>query len=180
MLRNFMIFSFIAQIFFFNLSARELPKIMLENHIIFCQKDIQEPTKVISDFIKSRLSINNDSERTSIINVYSEGLLKKYIYTILQKHKETIYKEKSKNIRTNEDKTTQYFFYVIVETNENKAVENRLVYADISIKIKKYKYLQKEIINTLSDSKYSITNDKNSARYIIKVEIADILKTNAP
>lgn len=180
MLRDFIIFSFITHLFFFNVYARELPKITLENHIIFCQKDILEPTKVISDFIKSRLSINNDVERTSIINVYSEGLLKKYIYTILQKHKETINREKSKTTRTNEDKTTQHFFYVIVETNENNAVENRLVYTDINIDIKKYNYLRKEIINTLSDSNYSITNDKNSARYIIKVEIADILKTNAP
>lgn len=182
MFKKFIIFIFIAQFFFFSLWAKELSNITLEKHIIFCQKDILEPTKIISDKIKSKLSINNDKERTKIINVYSEGLLKKYAYTILQKNKDRINKEKSRSGITtrNREKTTQHFFYVIVETKENPSVNNTLVYPDIKILIKEYKYLGEDIINTLKDKNYPITNNKDSSRYLIRVEIKDILKTNAP
>jgi predicted nucleic acid-binding Zn ribbon protein len=182
MLKKFIISIFISQFFFFSLWAKELSDINLEKHIIFCQKDILEPTKIISDKIKSTLSINNDKERTKIINVYSEGLLKKYVYTILQNNRDRNKKEKSRSRITsrNREETTQHFFYVIVEPKENPAVNNMLVYPDIKILIKEYKYLGEEIINTLKDKNYSITNNKNTSRYYLRVEIKDILKTNAP
>jgi putative sterol carrier protein len=164
---------------FFNIYARELPAIPLEKHIIFCQKDMSEPTKEISSFIKSKLSVNSDNERTKIKNVYSEGLLKKYINAILQKNKNEVNKEKAKKPKNNIN-LIKHFFYVMVETEEVKKADNTGVYPDIYISTKEYKLLKQEIINELKNENYTIANNKNSARYTLTVKIEDILRTNAP
>jgi hypothetical protein len=168
------------QTIFFNIFAKELPTISIEKHIIFCQKDISESTKVVSDLLKSKLSVNNNKERTKIINVYTEGLLKKYTNAILQKNKNKTNEKKSKKTKKYNKPTKKHFFYVIVETEEVKEADKKDIYPIIKISTKEYKNLKQTIINKLKNEGYTIANNKNNARYILSVKIEDILRTNAP
>jgi hypothetical protein len=140
---------------------------------------MSEPTKKISDFIKRKLSVNNDNERTKIKNVYTEGLLKKYINAILQKNKNEMDKEKSKKTKKNTNKT-KHFFYVMVETEEVNKADTIGIYPSVKISTKEYKPLKQVIINKLKNEGYTISNNKNNARYILSIKIEDILKINAP
>lgn len=167
------------QTIFFNIYAKELPTISIEKHIIFCQKDISESTKTVSDLLKSKF-VNNDNERTKIINVYSEGLLKKYINAILQKNKNEMNERKSKKTKKYKKSTKKHFFYIIVETEEVKEADKKGIYPIIKISTKEYKNLKQTIINKLKNEGYTIANNKNNARYILSVKIEDILRTNAP
>jgi hypothetical protein len=163
-----------------NIDAREITIPTLEKHIIFCQKDISKPTKIISDFIKNELSVNNNNERTTITNVYTDGLLKKYINGILQKNKIGKNKEKLKYAKKHDNTIMRHFFYVIVETKEIEQADNTGIYPNIKISTKEYKSLNQLIINKLKNEGYTISNNKNSARYILSIKIEDILKINAP
>lgn len=174
-----LIYSCIIQLFFFDTFARELSTPFLEKHIIFCQKDINETTKIASDFLKRKLSLNNKKERGSIINVYSEGLLKKYTNSILQKHKSQMNKEKSKKTKRNNNRT-KHFFYVMVETEEVNKADTIGIYPDIKTSTKEYEHLKQVVINKLENEGYTISNNKNDARYILSIKIEDILKINAP
>jgi hypothetical protein len=153
---------------------------VLENHIIFCQKDISATTKIISDFLKSNLSVNTKNIHTNIVNVYSDGLLKKYINAILQKNRKDLSREKIKKSKNDASKLKKHFFYVTVYTIENKEINDFTVYPYINISVKEYTPIKQEILNILKIKNYKITNDRNNARYVLNVIIKDILTVTEP
>ncbi|MDY6820070.1 MAG: hypothetical protein SVN78_00430 [Deferribacterota bacterium] len=146
---------------------------IIERHIIFCQNDNEEITKNISDFIKSKIYINNKKINTKIINVYSKGLLYKYRNAILEKaNTEKQRKEKLTYINKNKVKKKFYSFF-IQTTQQNNKTES--IYPSIKINAENFKHLKKEIIKELKKNNYNILNNKKNADLILTIEINKII-----